>query len=201
MVLESGSPQGEFHLLNQSDHALQVQVDVQCWSQQDNRNVQTASADFIVSPRFATLPAGGMQVVRVALRHPLAATTELSYRIAFRELPRQAGLDSDVLLNYSVPLFLEPVTAVSAALNWSLSTAPGTLSLHVSNHGGRHAKLHLVSLNYGGMARQVPDQSPRYVLPGASREVQWHLPARRGERAVLTVEIDSKVQQIPLIVQ
>ena len=132
---------GEFRLTNMDQHVLHVQVQVDRWTQDGNRNVQTADRDFIISPAIAEIPPGGTQIVRLGLRHPVATTLELSYRVMFREIPEHGAKDkTGILLDYSVPLFVAPQNDGGAQLVWTaLKADPNTLLLEVTYTGTQHA--------------------------------------------------------------
>lgn len=205
MTLKTDVPEGEFRLMNQESHAVRVQVDVQLWSQHDNNNVQIPTADFIVSPRFADIPAHGSQVVRIALRRFPSAPSEASYRVMFREIPRLPfGVDkTGVALNYSVPLFVLPGAAAGSRLTWTARQAnASTLVIAVSNAGGSHAKLEFKSVSKGQNRIPLPGDNSqwRYVLAGVTREMHLTspVPLARGEKVSVSLDINGKPQELSL---
>lgn len=207
MTLKAGDTEGEFQLMNQEAHAIRVQVDVQQWSQKDNNDVQVPTTDFIVSPRFADIPARGRQIVRIALRRFPPPLPEATYRVMFREIPRPpvTGDKGQIDLNYSVPLFVVPDTATGPRLTWTArQTNPSTLVIAVSNEGRSHAKLELKSLNKGQERIPLPDENSQwhYVLAGVTREIHLNptVPLTRGDKVSLSVVIDGKPQELWLSV-
>jgi len=217
MTLNTDDPRGEFRLVNQDSNPVRVQVDVQLWSQDGRRNQQVATDDFIVSPRFADIPAQGSQIVRVAYRRRGGLPQELSYRVMFRELPSpdQTGTARGVALNYSVPLFVVPPVAGSPQLAWQATqTGDSTLRVDIRNAGSVHSKIKFGSLvrqqhpdlpaiSESELQRAVQTALVHYVLAGSQREMYLKLasPLTPGEHLLLTVDVDAKQQQIPLVVQ
>lgn len=216
LTLSPDNPMGEFRLINMGEHTLHVQVEVDRWSQEGNRNVQELSREFIVSPLVAEIPPDGSQIVRLGLRHSVAAEVEQSYRVMFREIPDVDPEDKkQVLLNYSVPVFVAPTTEASLQLNWTLAkTDSSTLLLQVTNTGTVHAKIQIHSLRHDEdpatpvvtdsvLAGILRDKPLTYLLPGATRELKLSTirGVNQGDRLRLSVDLDAKREELLLTVQ
>lgn len=207
---------GEFRLINMDQHVLHIQVQVDRWTQDASRNVQTADRDFIVSPPVAEIPPGGTQIVRLGLRYPVATTVEQSYRVMFRELPETtAGDKTRILLDYSVPMFVLPLNDAHAQLVWrALKMDSNTLLLQVVNTGNEHVKVEIHSLKSDRkdgpdivsdtiLTAALKGEPLQYTLAGAHRELKLAVPGgvKPGDRLWLSVDIDANREDIPLTVE
>ncbi|RZA13264.1 MAG: molecular chaperone, partial [Lysobacteraceae bacterium] len=138
-----------------------IQAEAMDWRQADNRDRLSPSADLFTSPPIVRIAPGARQSVRVMARPPDGG--EHAYRLLVSELPDAgdptAGVQ--VLLQFSVPVFLRHDPKIAPQLSWS---GQGGL-LSVTNTGRQAAKLQGVSLD--GAA--LPGQGLVYVLPGATR--------------------------------
>ena len=63
---------------NEDATAVVVQAQGMAWSQADGQDALDPSRDLLISPAVFTLPPGGSQLVRVALRRSPDATRELA---------------------------------------------------------------------------------------------------------------------------
>lgn len=217
MELEAATPLGEFRVVNQGNRSLRVQVDVKRWSQEDNRNTEQVSTDFVVSPRFAEIPAHGIQIVRVAYRYPATVSQELSFRVLFREIPAPVDVRKGgyVALNYSLPLFIRPSSSRDLHLAWSvIRTGPTGVLLSIDNTGNIHGKIkiHALSkqqgaggalLSEGDFAAMDEAKLIHYVLAGTHRQMRLDLPQplNQGDQLLLSVDINTKRQDILLTLQ
>ncbi len=161
---------------NSDATAVVIQTQGLAWSQEGGQDALTLSRDLLISPAVFTLPPGGSQLIRVALRRPVDPLRELSYRLTLQEVPQQAKPDFtglQVALKMSVPIFVAPAAAAEPQLNWTAARgADGRLSVTASNAGAAHARIHRFSVTTadgGTTLGQRPELT--YVLPGAVR--QW----------------------------
>ena len=111
-----------------------VQTQGLAWSQEGGQDALTPSRDLLVSPAVFTLPAGGSQLVRVALRRNVDPARELTYRLLLQEVPQAASPDFNglqIALRLSVPVFVEPLAPATPQIAWVATRGTdGKLSRH-----------------------------------------------------------------------
>jgi len=151
-----------------------VQTQGLAWSQEGGQDALTPSRDLLVSPAVFTLPAGGSQLVRVALRRNVDPARELTYRLLLQEVPQAASPDFNglqIVLRLSVPVFVEPLAPATPQVAWVAARGPdGKLSLSARNDGSAHARIHGFSVKTADGATTVLEQPElAYVLPGSTR--------------------------------
>lgn len=151
-----------------------VQTQGLAWSQEGGQDALTPSRDLLVSPAVFTLPAGGSQLVRVALRRNVDPARELTYRLLLQEVPQAASPEFNglqIVLRLSVPVFVEPLAPATPQIAWvAARDTDGRLSLSARNDGSAHARIHGFSVKTADGATTVLDQPElAYVLPGSTR--------------------------------
>lgn len=159
---------------NEDAKPVVVQTQGLAWSQEGGQDALTPSRDLLVSPAVFTLPAGGSQLVRVALRRNVDPARELTYRLLLQEVPQEASPDFNglqIVLRLSVPVFVEPLAPATPQIAWVAARGTdGKLSLSARNDGSAHARIHGFSVKTADGATTVLDQPElAYVLPGSSR--------------------------------
>jgi len=170
---------------NEDARPVVVQTQGLAWSQEGGQDALTPSRDLLVSPAVFTLPGGGSQLVRVALRRSVDPARELTYRLLLQEVPQAASPDFSglqIVLRLSVPVFVEPLAPASPQVAWVAARGDdGKLSLSARNDGSAHARIHRFSVKTADGATTVLDQPElAYVLPGASRH--WTLDDNNNTR-------------------
>jgi fimbrial chaperone protein len=161
---------------NEDTEAVVIQTHGMAWSQEGGQDALTPSRDLLISPAVFTLPPGGSQLVRIALRRPVDASRELSYRLLLQEVPPEAKpefIGLRVTLKLSVPIFVAPTAPAEARLAWSATrTADGKFAVTASNEGMAHARVQRFAVRTAdGTAKVLEQPEMAYVLPGAVR--QW----------------------------
>ena len=161
---------------NDGDQPAVVQSQLVAWSQDDNEDKLEPTQDLIASPPIFTIPAGGSQIVRVALRRAPDAGIERSYRILVTEVPGKAQpgfTGAQFALKISLPVFVESTSSkTEPKLEWSAKkTASGELALTTTNSGSRHIQVHTVELLNEQSTVDATLSSMWYVLPGRSRTI------------------------------
>jgi fimbrial chaperone protein len=165
---------GAVTLRNKLDAPVLVQAEALLWEQDGGQDKLTATQDLLVSPAVFTLPANGSQLVRVALRVPVDAGRELSYRLILTEVPPQAtpgftGLN--VTLRLSLPIFVEAQAPSPAKLEWSANyEGEGKLAVTTQNVGQTHARV--LEFNIApaeGPGPAADEATTAYILPGKAR--------------------------------
>ncbi len=194
LTLQATQNADGFWLSNTGDAPLTAQVRVYRWRQVDGEDQLEPTRDLAISPPMVQLPGGDKQLVRVIRLGAPPAEVETSYRVIVDELPlpdtaspagdagRRAGLQ--LVLRYSLPVFLRPPMATSAAapkgmrstLESRLFTASGKTYLEIRNDGAAHAQItDIAFVDVAGRRQTVRDGLAGYVLPG--RLKQWEIPS------------------------
>jgi fimbrial chaperone protein len=159
---------------NEDAKPVVVQTQGLAWSQEGGQDALNPSRDLLISPAVFTLPAGGSQLIRVALRRSVDPARELTYRVLLQEVPQAASPDFNglqMVLRLSVPVFVEPLAPATPQVVWSTSRGDdGKLTLSARNDGTAHLRLHRFAVKTSDGAATVLDQPElAYVLPGSSR--------------------------------
>ena len=171
-------------LSNSSDEAINAQVRVYQWSQDEKGDQLTPSRGLLPSPPMIRLNPGDKQLVRIirAKTPPQGVeAVEDSYRIFVNELPIKSTKQKSGLqfaMSYSLPVFVQPVgiTKTEPKLQWRYSLQPDgkQITLRVSNSGNGHAKLiDLSVMDDTGNSVNIHQGLLGYVLPGAT--MKWTL--------------------------
>lgn len=175
-------------LRNAGSVPVSVQADVFDWSQDEaGEDRLEPTGTVVVVPPIFTLEAGARQVVRVA--HLGAGTdTEQSFRLIFSELPpaqpEAPFVGVAVRLKLSIPVFVAGADRPAPGLGVTgFRESDGRGVLSVTNPGRAHAKVVGVTLH---RADEAPVDVPvvRYLLPGASRDLRFDIPAGGRVQAV-----------------
>ena len=182
--LSAGASTGALTIRNKEDTPVVVQAEGLLWDQAEGQDQLTPTRDVLVSPAVFTIPGNGSQLVRVALRRPVDAKRELSYRLILTEVPQTASPDFtglNVALRLSLPIFVAPTTAARPHLEWSAARgAEGTISVTARNAGNAHDRV----LNFNvsptkGSTPGLPQDVTAYLLPGQART--WTLDNKQNE--------------------
>ena len=172
--LSARTQTGAVTLRNRLDAPVLVQAEALLWEQDEGQDKLTATQDVLVSPAVFTLPANGSQLVRVALRVPVDAGRELSYRLILTEVPPQdnpgfTGLS--VSLRLSLPVFVEARAPSPGQLEWSAHhDGDGRLAVTARNTGQAHARVLQFSVAPAdGPGPVTAESTSAYILPGQAR--------------------------------
>ena len=179
-TLSADQQVGALTVHNTGTEPMSVQLEVMNWSQQDGKDVFTATREVLANPPIFTLPGGGSQLIRAGLRRAPDARSELTYRIFLQELPPPPNPDFNgarMLMRVSLPVFVLPALAAEPVLRWKAArTSDGALKISLTNIGNAHVQIANFSLSLPGSAQPwITQQSSTYVLHGQSRD--WILPA------------------------
>jgi fimbrial chaperone protein len=170
---------------NENAAAVVVQAQGLAWSQAGGQDALEPSRDLLISPAVFTLPAGGSQLVRVALRRNPDPSLELSYRVTLQEVPQAAspGFNGlQVALRLSLPVFVTPLEAAEPRLEWHVAReADGRLAVTATNAGTAHARVHRFTFSAVGNDSMAEQSGMAYVLPGATR--RWTFDDKNNVRA------------------
>lgn len=132
-------------LTNTSNAAMDVQVRVFKWDQNNRTDVLNPTSDFVASPPMIKIQSGNKQFVRLVRVGQAQAQIEQAYRIVVDELPLESAASNGLTfaLRYSVPVFIQGMSASTPALlKWHLEPGTkGNVLLTISNSGTTRAKL------------------------------------------------------------
>ena len=171
-------------ITNDSDEAVVIQVQAMRWSQEKGEDVYVRTDEILATPPIVTIPGHGAQIIRVGLRRPLAAASELSYRLFLAEIPgtvKPGFIGVQMNLRISLPVFVTGATTGKPDLQWTvISSGPRAAMLKVSNAGNAHAQiadLQLLDIASNQVIARQPTAA--YLLPGTTRE--WALQLELGK--------------------
>jgi fimbrial chaperone protein len=159
---------------NEESKPVVVQVEAMHWQQTGGNDQLTATRDVLVSPAVFTIPANGSQLIRLALRRPVDASNELTYRLLLQEVPpapdaQFSGLT--VALRLSIPVFVAATQPTEPALKWSAAhDSNGALAVTAHNGGTAHArvfKFFVQPVETGGAT--IEQSVAAYILAGQAR--------------------------------
>ncbi len=192
LTLEGDRTSAALRLINTGEAPVTVQVEAVAWTQDERGTDRYApTGELIYFPRLLTLGAGAEGVVRVAYQGPTVAGRERAFRLYAEEIPEPDGKRWRMALRLGVPVFVRPARLGPA--RWRLRRVevhPGRVTVRVENPGARHARIRRVLLrDAGGAWSQAV--AGWYLLPGASRVFEMHLPrphCRRGRPLEVVVE-------------
>jgi fimbrial chaperone protein len=168
---------------NQEDSAVTVQAQPSAWSQQDDQDQLTDTHDLLVTPPLFTIPPGGRQVLRIALRRSPDPARELDYRLVLSEIPpaeAPQGTGLRFALRITLPVFVAAPTHTAADVLWRHNWLPdGTLQIEAQNRGTAHIQILNFDVQGADPAAQaLHTDAVRYLLPGSI--AHWRLHADPG---------------------
>ncbi len=205
-------------LTNSGSTPLRAQVRVQQWTQVDARDVLQPSDQLLASPPIIEMAPGQQQLVRLVRADPTPGEQESAFRLLVDELPHDPTAASpglQLLLRYSIPVFVLPVGATP-----QLSRAGRPAALDVRQLRGswqREGNSARLTLTNGTPQRVrisqlqwVTEADQRTVLiPGllgyvlAGNRMQWNIPVPPGLPANGTLHAklndDADTQPLPQV--
>jgi fimbrial chaperone protein len=162
LTLTAAAPIAALTIHNSGGEPTVVQLQVARWTQEDGSDHYQPSRDLIASPPIFTVPAGGSQIVRLALRRAPEARQELTYRVYLAEVPSAPSpgfVGTRVALELGVPVFVAPTVAGAQSLDWRLVRGgDGKVLLVARNSGALSARITSISLSStagGATSRQT----------------------------------------------
>jgi fimbrial chaperone protein len=183
---------------NTGSETTTIQLQAMAWSQSGGHDVFAATGDILATPPIFTIPAGGSQVIRVGSRRAPDPQQERAYRLFVREVPPAPGPGVQglrVVLEISLPVFVQPTAASVADLHWKATRADAAhVTLRADNAGTAHAHLsHFVLTGEDGQRLKM-SANPVYILPGSSHE--WVIDAAVSQGSHLRLAMDSDNQSL-----
>jgi fimbrial chaperone protein len=189
-------------IFNNGTAPTSSQIRIKSWSQQAGQDVLTDTSDIVVSPPFMTVQPNQQQVVRVANLSATAGSTELSYRLLLNQLPSVGSLTGggiQMLLAFSVPLFVSGTDAAPAQLDAQFLHGPGGIILRLRNSGDIHARL--IDLIYqtrnGRVVMEIPGLAG-YVLARSTKDIETRLTSLPPPGGRFTTRRDGTLQPVPI---
>ncbi len=184
---------------NSGDSAVTIQVHAAKWSMEGPENTYAETNDFIVNPPVFRLQPEQKQMIRIGIRNSAVVGIERSYRLILEEVPKpaQAGTVA-IVLNVSLPIFLQPLEPVAPSLIWRAALLDdGGMQLTVTNDGSAHDRINNVAIETDGGRIQTTISG--YVLPGLTRTFTVHDEhLRPAKQVVLAVVTEKGKVNVPL---
>ena len=190
-----------FTLGNTGATAITTQVRIFRWTQNDAGEDVLAPGDgLVVSPPMAQIAPGREQQFRVIRTRP-GGSQEEAYRLIIDELPlpgTKPGKGLQLLLRYSVPVFLNTVENPTTTLQWQVETgAKGQTILAVQNTGAAHAQISRMWIDRDNGQAAVPVSQGLwgYVLPGKTVRHVVPVSAASLRQGRLTAVVNSREEK------
>ena len=178
--LDPGGRAQTVELRNDGAAAVMIQVEAFDWTDRAEAVEELApTGDVLAAPPVFEFGPGESQIIRLALRRPLAGAEERAYRLVISEVPNelQAGNGVAVALRLNLPVFVTPPGAAPEPV-WTAHRLPdGGGELRLSNPGTAHVQLRRIRLAAEeGRGRPLLDtEEADRVLAG--RERVWRFDA------------------------
>lgn len=202
LELSAAAPVAVVEVGNTSTEPVTVQAQSRTWAQRDGKDEYGEGRPFIVSPAIFTIPAGGKQVVRVALRGAAPREVEAAYRLVMTEIP-PARPDSApglrVALRMDLAVYVTPLQAgAQPDAKFTLDASTDTPRIAVTNSGKAHFRMTDVAVASG--ASLLAELPVLVVLPGATRYIELPKSRASGLRE-FGVKAESNAGPIDLVLR
>ncbi len=164
-------------VINEGATDIVMQAELFSWNQKaDGQDELLATDDLVMAPPIMTVPARSRQVLRLMRLSPPPAGQEQTYRMLLREVPEAAARPENagmqVALAFSLPVFITPP---GAKRNLSCSPArlpDGAVAARCENKGMAYAQVRSIALLDAAGERVAGTDTPNYVLPQATRNLE-----------------------------
>lgn len=192
-------------IINEGDTDLVMQAELFEWKQKpDGTDDLRPTQDLVLAPPILRLAKGARQVVRLANLRPPQPGEQLTYRLIVRELPEalqptQPGVQIQVALAFSLPVFITPPGARRALQCSATRASPSTIRATCANQGQAYAQPSAMTLTTpGGNTLLSGDIKGGYILPGITRSFELASEGSRvpGGPAKLQVTQDDGSKQV-----
>lgn len=161
-------------VVNAGNAELVMQADLFLWRQTaDGQELLTPTEDVIAAPPIIKLAPGARQVIRLAMLKPMPLTEQVTYRLMVREIPEakppEPGVQLQIGLTFSLPVFITP-TAAKRKLECNIQrTAPNAVRATCENTGSAYAQPTEFKLNDSNGKNLLTNQLSGYILPGIKK--------------------------------
>jgi fimbrial chaperone protein len=196
MLKADGKPE-VVNVVNEGDVSSLVQVEMFAWDDNAEVEAMEATRDLLAVPPVFEVAAQSSQVIRIALRKPLEAYREASYRLVITEVPREVGPPGAIsfVVRLNLPVFVTPEGALPQP-TWSLERGAGGAKLTLGNEGNAHVRVRSIALFEDGGAQPVfVSDEGGYVLAGGQRSWQLDL-GRLKAGASLKVKAETNLGEL-----
>ena len=192
-------------IINEGDTDLVMQAELFEWKQKpDGTDDLRPTQDLVLAPPILRLAKGARQTVRLANLRPPVPGEQLTYRLIVRELPEalkpaQSGVQIQVALAFSLPVFITPPGAKRALMCEATRTSPTGIRATCENRGHAYAQPAVVTLTTpGGNTLLSSEIKGGYILPGVTRSFEIVTDGSRvpGGPAKLQVTQDDGSKQV-----
>jgi fimbrial chaperone protein len=187
---------------NESSAELVMQADLFLWRQTATGLEElTPTEDLIAAPPILKLAPGAKQVVRLAMLKPMPITEQLTYRLMVREIPEvkppEPGIQLQIALAFSLPVFITPPGAKRQLACGLQRTAPDAVRATCENTGNAYAQPTEFKLSDANGQTLLTNNSGGYILPGIKRRFEL----KRTDGAIAGGKMQLLVTQDDLSVQ
>lgn len=179
---------------NPSSEPIDMQLQLFSWEESVDLAALKPTNDLLAMPPIFRVEPGGEQVIRIALRRPLKADVERTYRIVIGEIPSEVNSEEGLGFNLSVsiPLFVRPRDAAAFA-EWTIENNGDSPHLVLANEGNSYLKVGRITLadNQAGKAVLL-ELDGGYVFGGDSRS--WPISSEFAQlKGPVTVKTESNI--------
>lgn len=165
---------------NDGDEELVMQAEVFSWAQKPTGEDElTPSDDLVLSPPILKLAPKARQVVRLAMVNRVATDRQVTYRLVVREVPevkQGAGVQMQVALAFSMPVFITPPGAKRDVACSAARMRPDTIKVTCANGGSAYGQVRELAVLLPGGERFVPRDTGGYLLSGITRSFEIRKP-------------------------
>ena len=166
-------------IINEGDTDLVMQAEIFQWKQKpDGSDDLVPTQDLVLAPPILRLAKGSRQVVRLANLRPVPAGQQQTYRLVVREVPEalapsQPGVQIQVALAFSLPVFITPPNARRALTCTAARSSPTSLVATCENQGQAYAQpANMTLTTAGGNTLAQTDIRGGYILPSVKRNFE-----------------------------
>lgn len=161
-------------ITNEGNEELVMQSDLYLWKQKaDGQDDLTLTEDLFLSPPIIKLAPKVRQVVRLARVSRAANTEQLTYRLIVREIPEarpaKTGLELQIALAFSLPIFVTPPSAQGKLVCGAERMSPDAVKATCTNAGNAHLRPTAIQINTPNGEKMASDDVGAYILQGVTR--------------------------------
>jgi fimbrial chaperone protein len=196
-------------IVNEGDSEVVMQADLFEWKQKaDGTDELTPTEDLILAPPILKLAPKSQQVLRLANLRPVPPGDQLTYRMIVRELPealpQQPGVQIQVALAFSLPIFITPPGATSRLTCAAKRNGADAITAFCENTGRAYAQaMSFVLRSATGETLLSQEVSGGYVLPQVKRQFELKRtaagPALAGAAKLAVTQDDGSVQSFDVL--
>jgi len=172
--IKPGQQMTALTVTNTGQTPVLVQGQVKAWLDGTEPDAAASAGGMMLTPPLFKLVPGAKQLVRIGWQQQTATPAkELAFRVFLQEVPSPTETTNGlrVALRLSVPLFAQPASVESHALQlqWQATSTGSTLQLH--NSGNRHERISRLKIT--DARQRVLLDGPRllYILSGQTHSV------------------------------